>query len=242
MRTFLFALSLVLSATALAAPDYAREKRWDEEVSPGIVVGEPLYLEQKNKHKFLAIYTAAPKARMGVVVVHGIGIHPDWGMIGTLRQRLPDQGYTTLSIQMPVLAVEAKYEDYVAHFPDAVERLRLAVAQLRSKGYRKVAIVSHSLGSIMTHEYLTAHPNGADAWASLGISRGRGYEKTGVPVLDLFGANDNPPVLVDATKRKGSLAGKAGSKQVVVPGANHFFADREDAMVRAVKEFLDGVK
>jgi pimeloyl-ACP methyl ester carboxylesterase len=242
MRTWLIALSLFIALPALAAPDYAREKRWDEEVSPGIVVGEAVYLEQKNKHRFLAIYTEAPKARVALVVTHGIGIHPDWGLIGTLRQRLPDHGYTTLSIQLPVLAVEAKYEDYVPIFPDAVERLKLAVDFLKAKGYARVAIVSHSLGGHMTHEYLSAYPDGAQAWASLGISRGRTYEKFKLPVLDLYGSSDLPQVVADGGKRKDSLAGKPGSKQVVISGANHFFADQEDAMVMAVKEFLDGVK
>ena len=112
-----------------------RAKKWAGEITPGIVVGDPVYLEQKNRHKFLGIYTEVNKAKMGLVVVHGIGIHPDWGIIGTLRQRLPDHGYTTLSIQMPILAVDAKPED-VAHFPEAVERLQLAVAYLKSKGYK----------------------------------------------------------------------------------------------------------
>ncbi|HLD14213.1 MAG TPA: DUF3530 family protein, partial [Burkholderiales bacterium] len=99
MRTWLIALLLAVSASAFAAPDYPREKKWADEITPGLVVGDPVYLEQKNRHKFLGIYTEATNTRMGVVVVHGAGIHPDWGMIGTLRQRLPDYGYATLSIQ-----------------------------------------------------------------------------------------------------------------------------------------------
>jgi len=216
MRTCLIALSLFIALPALAAPDYAREKRWDEEVSPGIVVGEAVYLEQKNKHKFLAIYTEAPKARIGVVVVHGLGIHPDWGMTGTLRQRLPEVGYTTLSIQMPVLAVDAKVEDYFPVFPEAVERLHLAVNDLKKRGYKRVAIVSHSLGSIMSHEYLTAHPDGADAWASLGISRGRTYEKIRIPVLDLYGANDTS----DVSHLPEPHAFQFGRASGMTPGAN----------------------
>ena len=39
-------------------------------------------------------------------LVHGLGIHPDWGLIGALRSDLPDAGYTTLSVQMPVLAAD----------------------------------------------------------------------------------------------------------------------------------------
>ena len=44
-------------------PDYAREKRWAEEIKPALVVGDAIYLAQKNGHKFLALYTVAPKAR-----------------------------------------------------------------------------------------------------------------------------------------------------------------------------------
>jgi len=241
MRTWLIALSLFIALPALAAPDYAREKRWDEEVAPGIVVGEAVYLEQKNKHKFLAIYTEVPKAPVGLVVVHGLGIHPDWGMVGILRQRLADHGYATLSVQMPVLAVEAKYEDYVPTFPEAVERLKLAVEFLRAKGYERVAIVSHSLGGVMAHEYLMAYPDGAQAWASLGMGGGRTYERVAMPVLDLMGSEELPVVAANTAQRKASLKNPA-SRQVVIPGTNHFYADREDAMVKAVKDFLDGVK
>jgi len=241
MRTWLIALSLFIAAPAFAAPDYAREKRWDEEVSPGIVVGEAVYLEQKNKHKFLAIYTEAPKTRLAVVVMHGLGIHPDWGLIGTLRQRLPDHGYTTLSIQLPVLAVEAKYEDYVPTFPEAVERLKLAVEFLKAKGHSQVAIVSHSLGGVMAHEYLMAYPDGVRAWASLGMGGGRTYERVAMPVLDLTGSEELPVVAANTARRKASLKNPS-SRHVVIPGTNHFYADREDAMVKTVKDFLDSVK
>ena len=246
MRTWLIVLLLAVSASAFAASDYVREKKWADEITPGIVVGDPVYLEQKNRHKFLGIYTEADKARMGLVVVHGIGIHPDWGMVSTLRQRLPDHGYTTLSIQMPILAVDAKPEAYVAHFPEAVERLQLAVAYLKSKGYQRVALVSHSMGSRMSHGYMVRNPAGVSAWAALGTGTGPGpiitYDGIKAPVLDLYGANELPPVLEGAAKRKASLKGKALSKQVVVPDTDHFFANHEEEMVKAVKDFLDNVK
>lgn len=246
MRAWLIFLSLVVSASAFAAPDYAREKRWADEVTPGIVVGDPVYLEQKNRHKFLGIYTEAANARMGLVVVHGIGIHPDWGMIGTLRQRLPDHGYATLSIQMPILAVDAKPEAYPATFPEAVERLQRAVTYLKSKGYKRIALVSHSMGSRMSHGYMIRNPADVSAWAALGTGTGPGpvitYDGINAPVLDLYGANELPRVLEGAAERKASLKDKALSKQVVVPDTDHFFANHEDAMVKAVKDFLDSVK
>ena len=246
MRAWLISLLLAVSASAFAAPDYVREKKWADEITPGVVVGDPVYLEQKNWHKFLGIYTEAANARMGLVVMHGIGIHPDWGMIGVLRQRLPDHGYATLSIQMPILAVDAKPEAYVAHFPEAVERLQRAVAYLKGKGYKRIALVSHSMGSRMSHGYMIHNPAEVSAWAALGTGTGPGlvitYDGIKAPVLDLYGANELPPVLEGAAKRKASLMGKALSKQVVIPDTDHFFANHEEAMVKAVKDFLDAVK
>lgn len=246
MRSWLLGLLLLLSVPAFAGSDYAREKKWADEITPGIVVGDPVYLEQANKHKFLGIYTEAPGtnmgAKMGLIVVHGIGIHPDWGMIGTLRQQLADQGYTTLAIQMPILAVDAKSEDYPPTFPEAAERLQLAVDYLKAKGYQKIAIVSHSMGSRMSHFYMVKNPPDVAAWAALGFGGKDTYQGIKAPVLDLYGAKDLPAVLSGAKKRAASLKGNPASKQVVIPNTDHFFANHEDAMVKAVKEFLDSVK
>jgi triacylglycerol esterase/lipase EstA (alpha/beta hydrolase family) len=232
MRVWLISLLLLtLSAPVFAAPDYAREQRWANEITPGIVVGDPMYLEQKNGHKFLGLYAEATNAKMGVVVVHGMGIHPDWGLIGTLRQRLVDDGYTTLSIQMPVLAVEAPSEAYPPLFPDAAERLRLAVAYLKAMGYKRIAIVSHSNGSRMTRVYMATNPPDVSAWVALSLTQGDTFAGVKAPVFDLSGQNDLPHVLASTAKRKASLA-----------NADHFFAGQEEAMVTAVKGFLDGLK
>ncbi len=79
-RIYLFLLCFLWNAAALAqTPDTAREKRWADEITPAILVGDAVYLAQKSGHKFLAIYAANAKARAGVIVVHGMGVHPDWG-------------------------------------------------------------------------------------------------------------------------------------------------------------------
>lgn len=248
MRLITGLLLCLISQFVLADSDYGREKKWADEVTPGIVVGDPVYLQQKNGHKFLGIYTEAPNAKMGLIVVHGIGIHPDWGMVGTLRQQLVDHGYATLSIQMPILAVDAKPESYAATFPEGAERLQLAAAFLKEKGHKRIGVVSHSMGSRMAHAYMIKNPPEISAWASLGMQNVLGtqtpltYESIKVPVLDLYGANDLPNVLAGAVARKNSLKGKAGSKQIVIPKTDHFFANREDEMVKAIKDFLDSVK
>lgn len=242
MRAWLIGLLLLVAVPSFAASDYAREKKWADEITPGIVVGDPVYIEQANGHKFLGIYTEAPGAKMGLIVVHGIGIHPDWGMVGTLRQSLAEQGYTTLSIQMPILAVDAQADAYEPTMPEAAERLQLAANYLKTKGYNRIAIVSHSMGSRMSHFYMARNPPDIAAWASLGLGGKDSYAGIQAPVLDLYGANDLPAVLAGAKNRLASLKGNPRSRQMMIPGADHFFAGHEEAMVKAVKDFLDSVQ
>jgi pimeloyl-ACP methyl ester carboxylesterase len=229
---------LSLSAFAGTLADYAREKKWADEVVPGLVVGDPVYLQTpRGHHKFLTLFTPVEGTDKAAIVVHGMGIHPDWGMVGTLRTELADRGFATLSIQMPILAADALGEAYPPTFPEAAERIAEAVAFLKAKGYTHLAVVSHSMGSRMSLEYLAGKPDPAvKSWASLGISVDdyRGVKR---PILDLYGANDLPPVLANAVTRKRSLAAR-DSRQVMVARADHFFTGHEAEMVAAVADFL----
>ncbi|HTD91122.1 MAG TPA: hypothetical protein VK663_10700, partial [Burkholderiales bacterium] len=59
-KTCIAALAFLIAAPAFAQtaqPDYAREKRWADEITPAILVGDPVYLALKSGQKFLAIYT-----------------------------------------------------------------------------------------------------------------------------------------------------------------------------------------
>jgi len=236
-------LTLMVFGTAVcfAQADYAREKRWADEITPTILVGDPVHLELKSGRKFLAIYAPSAKARAGVVVVHGSGVHPDWGLINSLRSQLAEQGYATLSVQMPVLAADARADQYSPLFPEAAERLQMAVKFLRGKGYKKIAIVSHSLGSRMTNFFFnnTAEPQ-IDVWVAVGVS-GNYTEPASfkAPVLDLYGEKDLPAALENAQKRAEAISRIRGSGQIQVGGADHFFNGMETELVTQVRQFLD---
>ncbi|MBI3432594.1 MAG: DUF3530 family protein [Hydrogenophilales bacterium] len=233
-------LAALISLVAFAEPvaDYAREKKWADEVVPGLVVGDPVYLQTpRGHHKFLALFTPVG-GNKAVIVVHGMGIHPDWGMIGTLRTELADRGFATLSIQMPVLAADAQSGAYQPTFPEAAERIAQAVDFLKAKGYTQLAIVSHSMGSRMSRVYFSGQPDAAvKSWASLGLQQDD-YDRLKLPILDLYGDNDLPPVLMGAAKRKHSLVA-SHSRQVKIHRADHFYTGHEGEMVEAVTVFLN---
>lgn len=244
MRTWLscvLVIGALASSHAWAQPDYAREQRWADEITPAIVIGDPVRLQLKSGWRFLALWTPNAKATAGVILVHGLGLHPDWGLINQLRTQLADQGYATLSVQMPVLAVDAKADQYPPLFPEAAERLAAAVAFLRGKGLKKLAIVSHSMGARMTNHFLI-HTGEArvDAWVAIGILGEYAVPASfKAPVLDLYGEKDYPSVLANAAKRAAAIKTVRGSGQVQVAGADHFFAGMENELVRQARLFLD---
>lgn len=229
-----------LHAAPALAQDHAREKRWAGETLATLMVGEAVWLEQKSGHRFLGLYTAAANPRVAVVIAHGRGWAPDFELYGALRIKLAEAGYSTLSIQMPVLDGTAKLGDYLPLFGDSDERLALAVQWLHAQGHRQVAIVSHSLGATMANHYLVRTPHsGVDAWAFIGIINGLDdMFRIKIPVLDVFGSDDWQVTRLGADERLAQIKRIAGSEQVIVPGADHFFEGRHDVLARVIADFL----
>jgi pimeloyl-ACP methyl ester carboxylesterase len=243
-RIALYAL-FALAASAMAsgnAADYAREERWAREIVPSLVVGDAVYLATPARERVLAILTIPSGAVAGgVVVVHGLGVHPDWGLIGGLRTRLADAGYVTLSVQMPVLAATATRDDYVPTLPEASERIAAAVAFLRAKGVRKIAIVSHSLGASMANAFLAQTSSPAiDAWAPIGMF-GAFAAAPKEPVLDVVAEREIALVSASAPARSETLPKDRCSRQITIAGADHYFEERQEELVAAIAAFLGRV-
>jgi hypothetical protein len=254
-------LTLVLSP-ACQAQDYEREARWDRDTTATLLVGQAVRIEQKNGHRFLALHTTAKPAatsvatpsatslatsaqpsKGAVIVAHGRGWGPDFELYGVLRTRLAQAGFDTLSIQLPVLPSTAKIGDYLPLYTDANERFALAAAWLRSKGHTQIAIVSHSLGATMANQYLisTDQP-GVNAWVSLGIINGlEEMFRIQVPVLDVFGERDWQVTRYGADERKAQIMKIAGSAQVVIAKAEHFYDQQHDELLAAITSFLTRV-
>ena len=234
-------LLLLLSCSAFSQ-DYVKEKRWADDILPTLLVGEPVWLQQKNGHRFLGLLIdKKEKSKGALIIAHGRGWSPDFELYGVLRVKLAEEGYTTLSIQLPVLPSTAILGLYVPLYPDARERFQLAVDFLKGRGHRNIGIVSHSLGATMANQYLirTDDPS-VRAWVSIGILQGMTEMfRVRIPVLDVYGGSDWTVITQTAPERAIQLEQRPGSGQVMVPGATHFFEHREDELVKIVADFLD---
>jgi pimeloyl-ACP methyl ester carboxylesterase len=238
-----------------SAPDLAKEQRWREQVVDTLIEGEAVDL-QAGDLTFLGLYTEATGAdgepsERAAIIVHGIGVHPDWPqVVHPLRVGLPEKGFSTLSIQVPVLGNEAKPADYLPLMDAVAPRLDAAVAFLKESGAQRIAIVAHSLGATMTGDYLSSHPDAVDAYVAIGMSGGAPEERLDntrtvgrirVPMLDLYGQNDLDAVVESAPARvKSAVAGgNTGYNQAQIPGADHFFEGQDQVLVDAVAQWLE---
>lgn len=161
------------------------------------------------------------------MLAHGPGLHPDHGITGELRVQLADRGFSTLSLQMPVLPAEN--DDGSAY------------RELYPEAARRIALVSHAMGSAMAYEYLRQN-RGAPvfAWAAL-YFYGVFTEMAGAgfPIFDLYGATDYRGVRGPASERAQILRGLPGSKQLAAPEGGRFLAGGEKAVLREVGAFLE---
>ena len=236
-------LVAALGMKSAHAQDFEREQRWADEIVPTVVVGDAVRIPAASGRSFLALYTVAKGTKPAIVLVHGVGVHPDFGVIGILRIRLADLGYTTLAIQMPVLAKEAQADDYYPKlFPDAADRMASAADWLRARGHAQVVLLSHSMGAWMVNDYLDRSHRSTPyaAWIVLGLTGGFSWtmRSYALPVLDVYGEQDVAPVLGAAARRKFALRQSNGSRQVMVAGADHHYTGREAELAAAIDAFL----
>ena len=244
MKTLL-ALLLALGAAVAQGQDYAREARWASEVKANLVVGDAVALKLASGREFLGLWTEASFAKPAILLVHGVGVHPDHGVIGILRSSLAEAGFATLSIQMPVQASDAKLDDYYPRvFPEAGERIAAGAAWLRAKGAARVVLLSHSMGSWMSNVYYENTPKVPfAAWICMGLTGGfGGLGNVDAPILDVYGENDLPNVLRADWRRRNAISTIAGSRQVRIAGADHHYLGRERELAAEIAAFVSGLK
>jgi alpha/beta superfamily hydrolase len=245
IRVVLTAFVLAVASAGQAhTQDFEREARWRAEVVPGLVAGDAVDIPGPGGRAFLGLLTSAgnadPAKATLLLIVHGIGVHPDHGIIGKLRMDLADKGFATLAIQMPVLASEAPPDHYEPLFANAAERIASAAAWARSQGYQDLVLVSHSLGSRMSNAYFDGTPSpGFRAWVALGLGApysSRFAQAPRIPVLDVYGERDLDPVLKSAPARE-RIANASGGRQQRIAGTDHFYAGREAELVSLIADY-----
>ncbi len=249
---FLISLAGFFFTSVSHASDLEKEKRWSSQIVDSLMVGDAVRLKD-TKGEFLGLYAkaATPKVQGAAIILHGIGVHPNWpDVIFPLRTELPERGWTTLSIQMPILKNEATLKDYIPLLDEVSPRIDAAVKFLKDKNFKNIVLVSHSLGASMGTLYMSSKPDAAiRAFVVIGLGQSDLDPRldsvtslakiTTIPVLDLYGSQDLEPVTRFAEQRA-AKSGRANKKyqQKEIAGANHFFVGMNEVLVKTVYSWL----
>ncbi len=182
--------------------------------------------------------------------MHGTGVHPNWQqVIQPLRVGLAEQGWNTLSIQMPVLPNEAEYTEYAPLYDEVPPRIDAAIKYLADKGIKQVYLVGHSQGSAMGAFYLRKAPPAVAGFVAIGMSvfdndprmnTLTSLQTIRMPILDLYGKDDLEGI-VKSTGDRAKAASKASNtryQQKMING-NHFFDGEEEALLDTVLNWLN---
>ena len=235
------------------APDTAREKAIADALISRVRPDQAVWLDADGT-KVLALYDddTKGKPRGTAIILHGIEASPDMnGIVHVLRIGLPDRGWSTLAVQLPVLPPGSPPTAYAGTLAGADKRLQAAMAYLKTKQAGPIVLVGYELGAVLALR--GAGQAGVAAVVALDVSSSdvavppaevnAALEKARVPVLDLYGSVDSPARLNLAPPRAASArkAGNTGFRQEPLAGADDRFTGMAPLVMRRVSAWLDKV-
>lgn len=248
-----FCLIFFTSAAYSDPLDREREIQVSEKLEKELENGEVMWLEASGE-KFQAILfkQTNDQAKGAVIILHGMGAHADWPQtISPIRTSLPEYGWTTLSIQLPVIAAENQIENYGKTLARASSRIEAAISALHELKFRNIVAIGHSFGAASVLSYFQkADGRRIVALAAIGL---QDYafvkppidilgliEKSNIPILDIYGSRDYKKARDQAADRR--LAAKKGGNrnyvQMEIEGADHYFTKLEDVMIKRIRGWM----
>lgn len=183
--------------------------------------------------------------RGGVVLLHDLGGHPDWPeVVAPLRRRLPQDGWATLAVQMPLPTPGQSQNGPL--LKEAVPRIEAAVAKLTERGHRPIVLIGHGTGAAMAAAYLERQQRPAVAGAVVvnpglpatgrgGLDLASALGGADIPVLNLYGS-EAPYYVLDTAE---ALGGGRITK-VRILGAGYDFNGMRRALMSRIRGWLRG--
>ena len=201
---------------------------------------------------FVAIYRpqARGKARGSVVLLHGRGTNANsYPVIRPLRIGLSEQGWNTLSLQLPLVRAGADAQAWSDNANAITARLQASLDWLTQRGQRNQVIVALGDSAPLAMRFVASgdpasvralvlvsvpgeFSTDADRQALAGLKR---------PLLDVFAERDSDAVIGGAQARS-TAAREAGSTRYVqrrIAGATLDFPGQEAQLLATIRAWLN---
>ncbi len=253
-------LILFTSAHAAVVFDHARERLIGDRLQRDLAYGDMVWLEAGEEGETFPALMTYPRfgkeEHRAVILVHGMGGHPDWpDVISPLRAFMYENGYPTLSLQMPILSQTTPPADYGETIPAAIQRIGRGILFLKENGYTGVYIVGYGFGAATVAAYITdKDSSGVNAFVAISILAQkflnprpdiyRYLQSISIPVLDIFAEYDLKSIVETASARR-KAAGKNKSSrysQIEVTGARQSYSKSTDRLTAYIADWLRSVE
>ncbi len=237
---------------------YASDTIFEQEITDEIVnsrpSGEIIWLNA-GEQQFLGLFDEAKtKAVQGAaLILPGVGEHPQSKqLIVPLREQLAEFGWTSLTIQLPVLRVVDNPQDAYVLIGKARERIKTAIEFLKKKELENLVLIGHGFGARTAVDFQFAiKENDIRALVVIGLSvpefdidKPTLLEQLGqieIPVLDIYGAAEHPRISASFDQRKKATRKNASFRQVEIDGADHQFNGNNDLLGKTIYGWIRNV-
>jgi len=270
MRTDIYIVVFVLVFMLngqLAAEDIkelSREQQIAEKLTVTADVDEIISLKAPGG-RFIGLYKRARVSEISetktgeingvVILVHGMGAHPDWpDVISPLRTRLTETGWSTLSIQMPILSPDEAVAEYGKTLRLANSRIQAAVDYLHDWEIEPIVLLGYSFGAAQAANFLASNkPENVQAFISVSMLAQKFikpkldvYKFIGeiiVPILDIYAEKDLQDVRrgIDDRRLAANKNGNTGFQQIELQGSGHHYLGFEDILAEQIQIWLQSM-
>ncbi len=213
--------------------------------------------------RFIGLYKSASSGEISkpgetngvVILVHGMGAHPDWpDVISPLRKQLAEYGWSTFSIQMPILSPEEPIAEYGNILKIATSRIRSAVDYLHAWEMRPIILLGYGFGATQAASFL-ASDNSESVAAFVSVSMlsqkfirpvldvYKFIGKIGIPILDIYAQNDldNNRRGIDDRRLAASKNSHVLFQQIEFQQAGHYYLGVENALAAQIHIWLQQI-
>ena len=129
----LFFCLLINMSNVLADPS---DDNWEKRISTGLMdkaEASDFFWLGSTDSSFIAIFNRhkGEEEKGAAIILHSVAGHADWPeVVSPLRNMLPEFGWATLSIQLPLISPEKNIEEYGMTFQETGNRIFLATREL----------------------------------------------------------------------------------------------------------------
>jgi hypothetical protein len=244
---FALALVLVLVGPRAGLAQGLRGESFEEGLARAASPGEVVWLEAGGQRS-LALYREARSGRPAgaVLIAHGLGRHADQaGVVAELRRRLPDDGWHTLSVQLPAPSAGAPAGRQGEVLDGALARITAGQRYLAQRGIRNVVLVGHRWGAGQLALFLEAGiAQGVTGYAAIapsypapGPTRERAaaiLDGAGLPRLEIVATQ---AMEADAPSPRAAV-GESARGRVIIDSADVTLDDSADAVLKRLRAWL----